>query len=196
MLCIAFFLNLKSSSWPPPLMYKQSYWLDSNLSARVVSYQVAPMIGYARAFVGVSWLWHVESSYKLQPPKYLLLFVNRFKHINNNVTKDRCSIPMDTTVRLGPLNYTASIKHSIATITQLRSLVLLIAKTPLLHMLYYMNCIWVLDSNRRVGVWSLPWCWHILSIPLITGRGTGAETCGLDDVFPPDDLCSRPEALC
>ena len=22
------------------------------------------------------------------------------------------------------------------------------------------------------------------------------ETCGLDDVFPPDDLCSRPEALC
>ena len=28
------------------------------------------------------------------------------------------------------------------------------------------------------------------------GRGTSAETCGLDDVFPPDDLCSRPEALC
>ena len=22
------------------------------------------------------------------------------------------------------------------------------------------------------------------------------ETCGLDDVFPPDDLGSRPEALC
>ena len=105
--------------------------------------------------------WHVESSYILQPPKYLLLFVNRFRYINNNVTKDRCSIPMDTTVRLGPLkisiqaiidhhgpsihsgHYTASIncckKHSIATITQLRSLELLIAKTPLLHMLYYMN---------------------------------------------------------
>ena len=51
---------------------------------------------------------------------------------------------------------------------------------------------------RRVGVWSLPWRWHILSIPLTTGRGTGAETCGLDGVFPPDDLCSRPEpeALC
>ena len=29
-----------------------------------------------------------------------------------------------------------------------------------------------------------------------TGRGTSAETCGLDDVFPPDDLGSRPEALC
>ena len=38
--------------------------------------------------------------------------------------------------------------------------------------------------------------WHILSIPLTTGRGTSAETCGLDDVFPPDDLGSRPEALC
>ena len=51
---------------------------------------------------------------------------------------------------------------------------------------------WFLDSNRRVGVWSLPWRWHILSIPMTTGRGTGAETYGLDDVFPPDDLCSRP----
>ena len=49
--------------------------------------------------------WHVESSYILQPPKYLLLFVNRFRYIDNNVTKDRCSIPMDTTVRLGPLKF-------------------------------------------------------------------------------------------
>ena len=47
-----------------------------------------------------------------------------------------------------------------------------------------------------MGVWSLPWRWHILSIPLTTGRGTSAETCGLDNVFPPDDLGSRPEALC
>ena len=105
--------------------------------------------------------WHVESSYILQPPKYLLLFVNRFRYINDNVTKDRCPIPMDTTVRLGPLKfslratidhhgpsihsgqYTAPIncckKHSIATITQLRSLELLITKTPLLHILYYLN---------------------------------------------------------
>ena len=55
---------------------------------------------------------------------------------------------------------------------------------------------WFLDSNRRVGVWSLPWRWHILFIPLTTGWGTSAETCGLDDIFPPDDLGSRPEALC
>ena len=99
----------------------------------------------------------VESSYILQPQKYLLLFVNRFRYINTNITKDRCPIPMDTTVRIGTLtfslqatiehygppihsgHYTASIncckKHSIATITQLRSLELRI-KTPLLHMLY------------------------------------------------------------
>ena len=61
--------------------------------------------------------------------------------------------------------------------------------------LYELIDTWFLDSNRRVGVWSLPWHWHIISIPLTIGRGTGAETCGLDDVFPPDDLCSRLEAL-
>ena len=116
---------------------------------------------------------HVESSYILQPPKYLLLFVNRLRYIDNDFTKDRCPIPMDTTVRLGPLkfslqatidhhgpsihsgHYTAFIncckKHSIATITQLRSLELLI-QTPLLHILYYMN--WLThDFWTRTGGW-------------------------------------------
>ena len=116
---------------------------------------------------------HVQSSCILQPPKYLFLFVDRFRYINNNVTKDRCHIPIDTTVKLGPLkfilqatidqhgpsirsgHYTASIncckKHSIATITQLRSLKLLI-KTPLLHMLYYIN--WLThDFWTRTGGW-------------------------------------------
>ena len=61
--------------------------------------------------------------------------------------------------------------------------------------LYELIDIWVLDSNRSVGVWSLPCHWHILSMPLTTGQGRGIKTCGLDDVFPPDDLCSHPEAL-
>ena len=100
------------------------------------------------------------SNQAIYPPKYLLLFVYRLRYINDNITKDRCPIPIDTTVRLGPLkfslratidhhgpsiysgHYTAAIncckKHSIVTITQLRSLELLI-KTPLLHMLYYMS---------------------------------------------------------
>ena len=62
--------------------------------------------------------WHVESSYILQPPKYLLLFVNRLRYINNNVTKDRCPIPMDTSVRLGPLKFSlrATIDHHGPTI--------------------------------------------------------------------------------
>ena len=58
-------------------------------------------------------IWHAESSYMLQPPKYLLPFANRFRYINDNVTKVRCSIPMDTTVRLGPLKFSlrATIDH-------------------------------------------------------------------------------------
>ena len=117
--------------------------------------------------------WHIESSYLLQHPKYLLVFVNRIRYINNNITKGRCPIPMDTTVRLGPFqfslqatidhhgpsidsgHYTASInyckKHSIATITKLRSLELLI-KTPVLHILYYINGL-MHDFWTRTGGW-------------------------------------------
>ena len=62
--------------------------------------------------------------------------------------------------------------------------------------LYELIDLWVLDSNRRVRVWLLPWRWHILSILLITDRGISTKTCGFDDVFPPDDLCSHPEILC
>ena len=87
---------------------------------------------------------------------------------------DRCPIPLDTTVRLGPLkfnpqatidhhgpsidsgHYTASIncckkKHSTATITKLRSLELPI-KTPLLHILYYTNGL-THDFWTRTGGW-------------------------------------------
>ena len=97
---------------------------------------------------------------------------------------------MDTAVRLGPFkfslqatidhgpsihsgHYPASInsckKYSIATITQLRSLESLIAKTPLLHMLYYMNWLtyefwtrtggWEFDRTHRAGT-SSPSHWQ------------------------------------
>ena len=149
--------------------------------------------------------WHVESSYILQPPKYLLLFVNRFRYINYNVTKDRCPIPMDTTVRLGPLKFSlpATIDHhgpsihsghytayinccqktffcNDHTITEFGSTD--INSYTAYVILYELFDTWFWDSNRRVGVWSLPWRWHILSIPLTAGRGTSAETCGLDNV--------------
>ena len=56
---------------------------------------------------------HVASSFILQPPKYLLVFVNRFRYINNDITKDRCPTPMDMTVRLGLLKFSlqATIDH-------------------------------------------------------------------------------------
>ena len=87
--------------------------------------------------------WHVEYNYVLQPPKYLIIVVNRFRYINNNFTKVRCSVPMDMTVVLGlhkfklqatighhgqymcSGHYTASIncckRTSIATTAKLRS---------------------------------------------------------------------------
>ena len=59
---------------------------------------------------------------------------------------DRLCIPVITL----HLSFVAE-KHSIATITQLRSLELLI-KTPLLHMLYYIN--WLTrDFWTRTGGW-------------------------------------------
>ena len=54
--------------------------------------------------------------------------------------------------------------------------------------LYELIDLCVLDSNRRVGVWSLPWRWHILATLLRADRGISADTCGLDDAFPPDAL--------
>ena len=57
--------------------------------------------------------WHVESNYILQPPKYLISLVNRFRYINDNFTKDRYSIPIDMTVVLGLHKFSlqATIDH-------------------------------------------------------------------------------------
>ena len=56
---------------------------------------------------------HVESNYLLQPPKYLIIVVNRFRYINNNFTKGRFSIPMDMTVVRGlhQISLQATIIH-------------------------------------------------------------------------------------
>ena len=86
--------------------------------------------------------WHVESSYILQTPKYLLLCVNRFRYINNNVTKDRCPIPMDTSIRLGPLKFSlwATIDHD----------------GPSTHSGHYiaLYCIYLLQRSHNYGVWN------------------------------------------
>ena len=143
--------------------------------------------------------WHVEPNYISQPPKYLLLIVNRFRYTNNNVTKDICSIILDTTVMLGPLkfslratidhhgpsihsrHYTASInccknKNSIATTIKMTEFEIINSKnSPTAYViLYELIKLWVLGSNKITG-------WWISAVPR-----------GLNDVFPPDDHSSRP----
>ena len=51
--------------------------------------------------------------YILQPPNYLIIVVNRFRYINNQFAKDKCSIPMDMTVVLGYHKFSlqATIDH-------------------------------------------------------------------------------------
>ena len=45
--------------------------------------------------------WHIESNFILQSPNHLIVIFNRIRYINNNVTKDRCFIPIDMTIVLG-----------------------------------------------------------------------------------------------
>ena len=55
----------------------------------------------------------VFDCYFLQPPNYLIIVVNRFRYINNQFAKDKCSIPMDMTVVLGYHKFSlqATIDH-------------------------------------------------------------------------------------
>ena len=57
--------------------------------------------------------WHIESKYMLQPPEYLIIILNRFRYIDNIVTKDRRSIPTDMTIVLSPHKFSlqAAIYH-------------------------------------------------------------------------------------
>ena len=66
------------------------------------------------------------------------------------------------------------------------------------HVTYLNRLIFLLSHNgfrTRTGgyeFWLLPWRWHILPIPLKAGRGISAENCGLDGVFPIDDIGAGP----
>ena len=88
------------------------------------------------------------------------------------------------------------LPESIATRAKLRSLKWLIPKTPLLLYCICSN-IWIDNAmffgpEQETGIWLLPCRWHIPSVPLEACRWISAETCGLDDVSPPDDLGSGP----
>ena len=137
--------------------------------------------------------WHVEFNYLLQPPKYLIIVVNRLRYFNNNFAKDKCSIPMDMTVVLGlhkfslqatidhhgpsmySGHYTASLNCCKRTfycndnkITEFKTIDIKNSSTA-----YVVMYNWLHNGLRtRTGGWEfwlLPWRWHILSIPLKAG---------------------------
>ena len=101
---------------------------------------------------------------------------------------------MDTSVMLGPLRFSlrATIAHHGPSVHSGHYTASINCRKIIPLQRHCICCTlwmdWVLDSNRRVGVWLLPWRWHILSIVLIAGRGMS-----VDGAFSPDDLCSRPE---
>ena len=79
-----------------------------------------------------------------QPPKYLIIVVNRFRYINNNLTKDRCSIPMDVTIVLGLHKFSlqATIDHHVPCILAIILPLSTVAKIILLQ------------RQQNYGVWN------------------------------------------
>ena len=57
--------------------------------------------------------WHIESKQILQPPKYLMIIVNRIPYSNNRITKNKSCMPLDLYIKLGPYNFSpqASVDH-------------------------------------------------------------------------------------
>ena len=114
-------------------------------------------------------------------PKYTFVIDNWFRYINNNATKDRCSITMGMTVALGlqkfslqatiyhrgPVVFLVIIltlstvaKHSIATTANLRSLKRLIQNTSTAYAVIYYYCRDVgsiVETRRHRIVFSPRW---------------------------------------
>ena len=137
---------------------------------------------YARKIYCPRCMWtEISPIWVLDPPKCLIIIVNWFRYINNNLTKDRCSIPMDITIVLGLLkfnlksaidhhgpsmysgHYTTSINccktHSVATTANLRRLSWLIQNSAISYVVMYK-----LIELRGFGLekgWG--WGWGILN---------------------------------
>ena len=48
-----------------------------------------------------------------QPPKYLIIIVNRITYSNNRIAKNKSRMPLDLYIKLGPYKFTlqASVDH-------------------------------------------------------------------------------------
>ena len=57
--------------------------------------------------------WHIESKQILQPPKNLLIIVNRITYSNNRTTKNKSRMPLGLYIKLGPYKFSlqASVDH-------------------------------------------------------------------------------------
>ena len=57
--------------------------------------------------------WHIESKQILQPPKYLIIIVDRITYSYNRITKNKSRMPLDLYIKLGPYKFSlqASVDH-------------------------------------------------------------------------------------
>ena len=133
-----------------------------------------------------------------------------YNYIDNIITKHGRLIPLDLITILGPNTFSlqatvehhgnpihcgiillsiAVVKHSIVIMRELQNAIPLIHIIHQLYMYYCMNWLWSIPYKTVVGGGPLtPMVVAHLSIPLIAGRGTGTETCGIGSVFPADDI--------
>ena len=97
---------------------------------------------------------------------------------------------MDTTVQLGPRKFSlrATIDHHGPSIHSGHYTASVnCCKNILLQRSHYYE--FGITDNKTPST-------AYVTLHDVIGRGTSAETFGLDYVFPPDDLGSSPEALC
>ena len=57
--------------------------------------------------------WYIESKQLLQPPKYLIIIVNRITYWNSRITKNKSRMPLDLYIKLGLYKFSleASVDH-------------------------------------------------------------------------------------
>ena len=61
----------------------------------------------------IGYLGLISTVYLLQPPKYLIIIVNRITYSNNRITKNKGRMPLDLYIKLGPYKFSiqASVDH-------------------------------------------------------------------------------------
>ena len=101
--------------------------------------------------------WQVEFYYIVQPVKYLIIVINQFKYINNNLTNDRSSISMALPAVLGLHKFSRNLPKIITDHQCILAIVLPqspVAKKNIL-----------LQRQHKYGAWN---DWHQKSSLLLT----------------------------